>query len=116
MGKNYFTGTVVKGYQANMVIGKEVCIDGEKKGVVFEYNPETGDIKIEVEKNVYDSILEKMNKQPIGISSRTCVYNLCSGHPAIEYEKAIIDQLSDEEREKLFSNYHKDCGCKNPQC
>jgi len=88
MEKNYFTGTVVKGYRADMVIGKEVCIDGEKKGIVVEYNSETGDIKIEVEKTVYDSILKKMGKLPIGLSSRMgCIHNLCKCHT--EKKKAL---------------------------
>lgn len=119
MGKNYFTGTFIKGYQTNMLIGKEVCIDGEKKGVVVEYNPETGDIKIEVQKTFYDAILEKMGETPIGVSSRRCINNLCSKHkeiPTIESIKAMIDQLSNEEREELFSNYCKGCGCKDPNC
>jgi len=117
--KKHFTGTIMKGFDPDKIINKEVCVDGEKGCVIKKYDPQTGEIEIEVQKTVYDAILEKMNKPKIiSVSSRRCINNLCSEQketPTIESIKTMIDQLSDEERETLLSSYKKDdhkCHCK----
>jgi hypothetical protein len=118
--KKHFTGTIMKGFDPNKIINKEVCVDGEKGCVIKEYDPQTGEIKIEVQKTVYDTILEKMGKtHQIGVSSRRCINEICSEHketPTVESAKAIVDQLSEEEREKLFSSYKKSHDCKSHKC
>lgn len=117
--KKHFTGTIMKGFDPDKIINKEVCIDGEKIGVIKEYDPQTGNVKIVVQNTVYDAILEKMDiNQQVGVSSRRCINNLCSEQketPTIESIKTMIDQLSDEERKTLLSSYKKDdhkCHCK----
>lgn len=117
--KKHFTGTIMKGFDPNKIINKEVCVDGEKGCIIKEYDPQTGEIKIEVQKTVYDAILEKMGKTQIGATSQRCINNLCSEHKetsTVESVKVIVDQLSDEERKELFSSYQKGHDCKSHQC
>ena len=105
--KKTFTFKMSTGLKREKLLLVPVSFPGKENGKVIDYNPQTGETKIEV-----DSSFE-LPSSPILVSSRV-IEN--GREKRLEVIKVQLDVLSDEDRLELFSNYCKHCGTKNLGC
>ena len=81
----------MKGLDQKQIVGQDVFMDGNPNIKITDYNPETGQIEIELDDETFNFIVKKMSNH-LSVSSRSCDCNDCK-----------CDQAED----------NLDCNCKN---
>lgn len=65
------------GLDKKTIVGQSVFVETNSTNAkITDYNPETGEIEMEIEDEIFDAIVKQMSK-PIGVSSRSCDCNDC---------------------------------------
>lgn len=74
------TAIYTKKMVPEQIMGKSVLVNGIEQGKVINYNPETGEIEISLEKSAYENILKSINNPQHSCSSRECSCHNHNGH------------------------------------